>query len=235
MEKPELILVPESDDECSPSSQTTRELRSNTKKAKREEKPQRAPSLYVPVYQEIFPLAAMDKRIYPLSLKLKMLAYGNLFPQWTDDVGRYLMDLGFPIVGVGSLTLCFLINEEYVIKVPKIAQHDCRPGDESSYRKCPACCFNAERSRDLGMYQEYPNAWAKTELMYIDLPNEYGRHYRVYVQERLIGPFERHGIPPDVLKKQHNAPYLIELVKKNRDVKQYAKRTDGTLVYFDYH
>lgn len=211
-----------------------RELRSNSQATPISEK--RTYSMCVSVYQEIFPLAHMDKRVRVTTRRHygPLFPYGSLLPKWTDDVGRYLMDLGFPLVGVGSLSLCFLINDTCVIKVPKIGEHECSAGDESSYRRCPACGHNMERGRDVGMCSGYPTAFARTELMYIDLPNAYGRHHRVYVQERLQGPFERHGMSPDILAKQPNAEALREITRNNPDVKQWAKRMDGTIVYYDY-
>lgn len=188
-------------------------------------------TMFTCIFQDVFALAAMEMRIRP---DRKALAYGSLLPKWTDAVGNYLMDLGFPLIGIGSLSLCFLITEEYVIKVPKIAKHECIAGDDRSYRLCPACLHNAERGRDLGMSKAYPNGFAKTDLTYIDLTTSYGRPYRVTFQERLYGPFERHGIPPHLLAKQPNADELRELALHNPDVKQYARRKDGTLVYFDY-
>lgn len=125
--------------------------------------------------------------------------FAGAFYNKTEDFGKYLIRRGFPLIGRGAGTLCFLLTDELVAKV---AHYDDERGKEH---------YN-ERNRDLLMTARHPAAFAETQLMLFS--DEDANTYKVYVQERLDGPFIHGGLDPDQI--EYNSIELNEMIEKNR-------------------
>lgn len=169
--------------------------------------------------------------------------------QDTEEIGKYLIDRGFPLIGKGSATLVFLLDEHWVAKVA-------RYGWESKRNQLTVKHFQ-ERNRDLMMHATYPTCFAESRLTYVHTTrNEYDpadgawirtvvEPHRLYVQERLYGPFTYEGLDEEQIDSQvDNADVLREFIRNHPDpnpasrsstiLKQWAYTKKGVLVCFDY-
>lgn len=149
----------------------------------------------------------------------------------TTVMGRYLIELRFPIIGHGTNTLVFLLTGYLVAKVAiydygtwtkekngRLVNHDYEA------RK-----HNRDRDRDVVMCQKYPGAYANTEKRLVSDSN--GATFTIVIQERLKGPFHRHG-PPKL--SSDDELRLCQMIQENQDVKQFAKTAQHKLVGYDY-
>lgn len=165
-----------------------------------------------------------------------------------EEIGKYLVDRGFPLLGVGSVTLTFLLTPDWVAKVA-------RYGWDSGCNASTVRHFQ-ERNRDLMMHATYPTCFAESRLAHVPLPRhdrlEDGTWWRtivedrrLYIQERLYGPFIYEGLDEEHIESQaDNAHVLREFIRNHPDpnpvstsptiLKQWAYTKAGKLVCFDY-
>lgn len=163
----------------------------------------------------------------------------------TDYIGQYLIRRGFPLIGPGSASLCFLLTKDYVIKVPL-----------NIYDGKLAVKHEDERSRDLALYEKYPTCYARIRHLSMLTADEEGarqcardsinrgdpiesfcshnhvRIHKVWVSERcygkvIRGDFDVSFLPSydDNTKEKENtaihAQMMAHMTKNNDDVKQF--------------
>jgi hypothetical protein len=239
-------VVSSSDEEggSQPASQggSQRSCRSNASQTVRPTKRKRGAFVTLYPHHDVFGLSKIEA---PKVCGVRADGYART----TDFMGRWLIEKGFPLLKPGSATLCFLISldvyDEHtgelirpatVAKVPKYGFHSCDVGDEKTMKKCLYCKYEAERSRDLAMSQEWHGGFAHTELIYVDVINEFGRHSQLYVQELLEGPFTRGGLDSSRLSyntedARTQAMVVTNMVHHNRNVRQFAWTRPKKLVF----
>lgn len=225
-----LVLVPDSpppqssqaifsQQESEPSSQASRVLRSNTLLEDRKclpmwytrwvEREGQSEFYYidrlpVPSSEDLARLNVRPKKVKPWEARD------------TDEVGQRLIQRGFPLVGRGSGTLCFLLNDHYVMKVP------CNVNDGVLAEQ-----FYEERHRDLVLHSRWPSCWPRTRYVVLFIDDGRAVPYYAYVQQRLIGPFTKEGFHADMIPGNDiysiwHAQNMRELLDNNTDVMQFA-------------
>jgi len=175
----------------------------------------------------------------------------------TDATGKLLIERGFPLIGTGSSSLCFLVDDARVAKVPVFAEEI----DKDEYDR-----HIMERERDLHHALYYPDAFAggsfvevmirapgpvmnaeEEQALFRRYLNAYRAetrerpvfgvdHAGLYVQERLFPRFRHHGLfPEDLTRDCPNRDALQQLLREQPDVKQFGKTRDGRWKGFDYN
>ena len=135
------------------------------------------------------------------------------FYEETEELGKRLIELKFPLVGCGSHTLVFLVSDRYVMKVSRYAE------DTDAYH---AHC--RERELDVHLHALYPTCVAETFVQHTYAPYTFVKH-RAYVQERLYGPFSHTGPSNRILDKHANNFMIAHMLVANRQdyaLKQWA-------------
>lgn len=138
----------------------------------------------------------------------RSLSNANAFYDSTEDIGRYLIKRGFPLLQHGSHSLVFLLDEHHVAKVAKdrtilgVGTH------------------LEERNKDLLWHRNYPTCFAETRLNIVS--DGQGLAHRLYVQERLYGEFHYGGIEPSDFPQ--NAFMISKMLTENphAQLKQWA-------------
>jgi hypothetical protein len=93
---------------------------------------------------------------------------------YTNDLGRALIDLGYPMLGAGSMSLVFSLSPEWTAKVP----HDLKGQYERGLK---------DRERDLLLSGIYPCCFAQTKQVCMIFPFENGyKTDQAILQERLV-------------------------------------------------
>lgn len=154
----------------------------------------------------------------------------------TEILGKYLIERGFPLIGIGRFTLAFLITEN---KVAKVARY-CRTVDPEQYEH-----HRRERNLDVRHYQNHPAAFACTTF-HLVLPVFPGKNswfeytawrHDLYLQE-LIRPLAH---APDFHSRSFQETYpnwrrVIEMLNANPNTpfKQWGLTDSNMLVCYDY-
>lgn len=131
----------------------------------------------------------------------------------TEELGKRLIDLKFPLLGYGSHTLVFLVSERYVMKVSRY-----REGSDEYHAHC------RERELDVRLHVLYPTCVAETFVQRTYAPYTFVEH-RAYVQERLYAPFSHTGPSNRILDKHANNFMIAHMLVANRQdyaLKQWA-------------
>lgn len=131
----------------------------------------------------------------------------------TEELGKRLIELKFPLLGYGSHTLVFLVSERYVMKVSRFKE-----GSDEYHAHC------RERELDVRLHALYPSCWAETFVQRTYAPYTFVEH-RAYVQERLYAPFSHTGPNNRVLDKHPNNFMIAHMLVANRQdyaLKQWA-------------
>jgi hypothetical protein len=126
----------------------------------------------------------------------------------TEEIGKILIARGFPLIGHGKHTLTFLLTNDWVAKVARYGWD--RSRDHFTIRHF------RERNLDLSMSTAYPTCFAESRLIFVSGDKE-GVFYRLYIQERLYGPFIFHGLDPDMIEENENRYMLTEFLRNNPD------------------
>jgi hypothetical protein len=134
--------------------------------------------------------------------------------RYTDGAGKYLIDHGFPLIGRGSATLCFLLTEDLVAKVPRYAPGSL-PGIECLTQK-----HWDERIREVAMSTVWPTGWAEIRLMVFVAQ---GQVYEFFVQERVYPPFIHVGLDDSLIANDPNSFVLRAMLWHNQDAKQFGR------------
>jgi hypothetical protein len=158
---------------------------------------------------------------------------GHEYYDATEEIGKYLIRRGFPLLEAGTGSLCFLLTDG-----PVLLTNGKRLPNPSYLVAKVAITANAaqhfeERNRDLAMSANYPTTFASTHLRLVF--DENGRQYKLYVQERLYGPFTKHGVDISTLTKpEQNSYMLMKMTTRNQTAKQFGwtrvKRMKTTIV-----
>lgn len=173
-----------------------------------------------------------------------------------SPIGRYLAARGFPCLGFGKSTVCFLITADFVAKVPRYQR------DEG--------LFMRERSRDIAVLENHPLCFAPTRYVWVCayiFPSPLGDYFpehwfpsdlgspeddrrwieeKIFIQDRLIEPFFR--IRPDLNSRQvkkydfDNLDALQYFYHREQNATQFAEwlkvmpngQVIRRLVCFDY-
>lgn len=133
---------------------------------------------------------------------------------YTERIGKYLIDRGFPCIGRGSGTLVFLLTDTLVGKVSRYG------GSDVTRDSAPARKHTSERKRDLCMAIRYPTCFAATEIIVVTLSD--GSAHDLTVQERLYGPFRVLLDGDEDIRDEKNFVSLREMRRDHEDAKQYA-------------
>ena len=157
---------------------------------------------------------------------------------YTEVLGKYLIERGFPLIGIGRYTLAFLLTEN---KVAKVARY-CRSVDPAMYEY-----HRHERNLDVRHYQNHPAAFACTTY-HLVMPVLPGKNrswfdytawrHDLYVQE-LIRPLARkpdfHA--PSFMETYPNWRRVIEMLNANplTPFNQWGLTDSNMLVGYDYH
>jgi hypothetical protein len=226
------------------SQRSTTRSQSQREEKRRRERERERPSCdrtYVLIYHDLMDLPKITPPRRPGM-------YADEFRKTTTTIGKYLIDLKFPIIDSGRHTICFLMTEildpitKKVVKkgglVAKVAIYDFgiyTKNDKGHLvlRDDQAKKHNEERNRDLVM-QKYEGAFAKTEARLVS--DNLGTTYKLIIQERLYPPFTNFGIDLPSLPVEDQLR-LSHFVQENPDASskwQYAKTADGRVVCYDY-
>lgn len=199
----------------SQSSQSSRLSRSNASQLKQLTTP--LPYIFKTVYKVI---NLGDLEPPSPTVHERVLRVTQTHEHCTEEIGRYFIKRGFPFIGEGSATLCFLLTEDLVAKVARYTYGitDVRVTEKHFY----------ERNRDLAMHTFFPNGYASSRLMLFIAE---GRVYEVFVQERLKGPFIHIGVDTRILSREPNGKVLEEMVWHNQDCKQFARRVKQQMIW----
>ena len=136
------------------------------------------------------------------------------FYENTEDIGQYLIQRGFPIIGDGSHSITFLISDRWVAKVARYGWHTKQNQHTLKHFQ--------ERNLDLAMYSAYPKVFAQSRLVFVSGDKE-GITYRLYLQERLYGPFIYGGLDTnDINASPFNRASIAETLDKETNLKQWA-------------
>lgn len=181
------------------------------------------PQWWMELYHDFFDLWALSPPAAPTP---DCLSKARRYYADTEDVGKYLIERGFPVLGDGQQSITFLLSDHWVAKVARYGWHT--PRNDRTVRH-----FH-ERNLDLAMYTAYPKVFAQSRLVFVSGDKE-GITYRLYVQERLYGPFIYGTLHAgDVRKSPTNRATIVELLEREPSLRQWAWTRGGVLKCFDY-
>lgn len=186
---------------------------------------------WMELYHDFFELWKLD----PPTTSGRVLNPRPFFDD-TEDIGKYLIERGFPIIGDGSHSITFLITPTWVAKVARYGWHTSRNQHTLKHFQ--------ERNLDLTMYQAYPKVFAESRLLFVcGVSGEGGGgalDYRLYIQQRLYGPFIYGGLDTnDIKASPYNRASITAALEKESNLKQWAwtkerDQKDRVLKCFDY-
>ena len=184
--------------------------------------PPKRPEWWMELYHDFFDLWALSPPPSPPDC----LSKARRYYADTEDIGKYLIERGFPVLGDGQQSITFLLSDHWVAKVARYGWHTSR--NDRTVRH-----FH-ERNLDLAMYTAYPKVFAQSRLVFVSGDKE-GITYRLYVQERLYGPFIYGTLHAgDVRKSPTNRATIVELLEREPSLRQWAWTRGGVLKCFDY-
>ena len=184
--------------------------------------PPTRPQWWMELYHDFFNLW----EISPPASTPDCLSKARRYYADTEDVGKYLIERGFPVLGDGQQSITFLLSEHWVAKVA-------RYGWDSSRNDRTVRHFH-ERNLDLAMYSAYPKVFAQSRLVFVSGDKE-GITYRLYVQERLYGPFIYGTLHAgDIRKSVYNRASIVDILEREPSLRQWAWTKSGVLKCFDY-
>jgi len=184
--------------------------------------PPKRPEWWMELYHDFFDLWALS----PPASTPDSLSKARRYYADTEDIGKYLIERGFPVLGDGQQSITFLLSDHWVAKVARYGWHTSR--NDRTVRH-----FH-ERNLDLAMYTAYPKVFAQSRLVFVSGDKE-GITYRLYVQERLYGPFIYGTLHAgDVRKSPTNRATIVELLEREPSLRQWAWTRGGVLKCFDY-
>lgn len=144
----------------------------------------------------------------------------------TESIGRYLIDRGYPLIGVGTSTLAFLIEQD---KVAKVARY-CREKNRIVFEQ-----HRHQRNLDVLHSLHHPDAFADTRYHWVQLNDAVHAPYwyffhEVYIQ-MLVVPIAR-----PAFHRYVNWQAITAMTSANPQTKfdQWGETDDGRLLCYDY-
>jgi hypothetical protein len=172
-----------------------------------------AKRVYVSLFDEAFDLSKPPgvKELSGLEVKNP-----EPFRNTASPEAKLLIRRGFPLIGIGSASLVFLLDEYRVAKVGRY-----HPESRGPYEADMCAKHRDERGREVGGMKRHKTCFSDTELVLV--VDEIGCGYKMHVQRRVhIPPAWATGGVPDKVLKDKNSDAIRAMLDANPDVKQFG-------------